>query len=204
MKRMEMTNPVRNQKGIALVVTLMLLVLAFAVVAILFRLATRETKLGGLEQGYAAALDAAKSGADLFIYMVQNATPNPPVPQGAGATKPFGTSYLNGQCLNVKMFNSTSTWSTNQAWTGCPSATSTAAPSAISTNPADSPDITLTLTNGVTPYTVYVKLLDNYLSSSTGSAPCQNGCYYYTVISRAQPQGSNEYAEVFFVYRYSQ
>jgi len=199
-----MDNPIPNQKGIALVSTLLLVVLGFGVVAIMFRLSTQEAKLASLEQGYTAALDAAKSGTDLFIYMVQNQTPNPPVPSGSGASTPFGTSFLNGKCLNVKMSNSTSNWSTNANWAGCPSATSTAAPSAISTNPTDSPDITLALTNGSIPYTVYVKLIDNYMSTATGATPCQNGCYYYTAISRAQPQGSNEYAEVFFVYRYSQ
>ena len=65
----KMINPIQNQKGIALIATLMLLVLGFAVVAILFRLSTQETKLARLEQGYTTALDAAKAGADLFIYM---------------------------------------------------------------------------------------------------------------------------------------
>lgn len=165
-----MINPIRNKKGIALVGTILMVVLGFGIVAILFRLSTQEAKLAGLEQGYTAALDAAKSGADLFIYMVQNATPNPPVPSGSGSTSPFGTSYLSGQCLNIKMYNSTANWSSNSGWSGCPSATSATAPSAISTNPADSPDITLSLVNGAINYTVYVKLIDNYMSQATGAA----------------------------------
>ncbi len=192
-------NPIRNQKGIALVATLLLVVLGFGVVAILFRLATQETKLARLEQGYTAALDAAKSGADLFIYMVQNATPNPPVPGGLGANTPFGTSYLAGKCLNVKMCNSTSNWTTNAAWPGCPSQAN-----ATSTDPTVGTDVTLTLTNGAIPYNVYVKVIDNYLTQGTGAAPCQNGCYYYTVLTRAQTPGSGEYAEILFVYRYAQ
>ena len=86
-----MINPIRNQKGIALVVTLMLLVLGFAIVAILFRLATQETKLAGLEQGYTTALDAAKAGTDLFIDMIANwVTKSTPtrIPL-FGAPKPF-------------------------------------------------------------------------------------------------------------------
>ena len=67
-----MKNPIQNQKGIALIATLMLLVLGFAVVAILFRLSTQETKLARLEQGYTTALDAAKGATDLFIFTVQN------------------------------------------------------------------------------------------------------------------------------------
>lgn len=120
-----MINPIRNQKGIALVVTLMVLVLGFAIVAILFRLATQETKLTGLEQGYTSALDAAKAGTDLFIDMIETGLPNPPPPVSpySGPPNPFGISTLGGQCLQIKM-NTTpsSAWAT-PAWTtaGCPS-----------------------------------------------------------------------------------
>jgi len=190
-------NPIRNQKGLALVATLLMCILAFGVVAILFRLATQETKLAHLEQGYTAALDAAKAGTDLFIYMIENnLMPNPPQPLSpySGPPNPFGTSNLNGQCLQVKMTNSTSSWSTNAAWGGCPSQAN-----ATSTNPAVGPDVTLTMPN----CTVYVKLIDNYLTQATGAAPCQNGCYYYTVVARAQASGSSEHADIYFVYRYS-
>jgi len=192
-----MINTIRNEKGIALVSTLLLLVLGLGIVAIMFRLSTQSSKLAGLEQGYTASLDAAKSGADLFIYLVQNGNANPP--SSGAPSPPFGTSYQNGKCLNVKMYNSTSTWSSNANWTGCPSATD-----ATSTSPAVGPDVTLSLANGPIPYTVNVKLIDTYMSAGTLSQPCYNGCYYYTVISQAQAQGSNEYAEVFFVYRYPQ
>ena len=66
-------------------------------------------------------------------------------------------------------------------------------------------DLTLTLKNGNTPYTVNVKVIDNYVSFATGATGmynCTNGCYYYTVISRVQAAGSSEYAEIYFVYRY--
>jgi Tfp pilus assembly protein PilX len=199
-----MINSTRNQKGIALVATLILLVLGVGVVAILFRLSTQETKLARLEQGYTAALDAAKGGVDLFMYLVQNGAHNPPVPSGSGSSTPFGTSPLGGQCLQVKMGNSTLNWSTNANWN---SSTCGSQTQATSTNPTQSPDVTLSLVNGAITYTVNVKVIDNYLSSAvSGSQTCPNGCYYYTVLSRAQPQGSNpgEYAEIFFVYRYSQ
>jgi Tfp pilus assembly protein PilX len=190
-----MMSSIRNQKGIALISTLLLVVLGFGVVAIMFRLSTQSSKLAGLEQGYAASLDAAKSGADLFIYMVQNGTYNPP-------NASFGTS--SGKCLGVKMFNTTSSWQASANWTGCASAVSTTYPSAISSDPQDHPDLTLNLTNGSIQYTVNVKVIDNYASSATLTTPCYNGCYYYTVISRAQPVGSKESAEIYFVYRYPQ
>ena len=216
-----MMDPIRNQKGIALVTTLMLLVLGLGVVAILFRLTARETKLAVLEQGYAAALDAAKAGADDFIVYVQNcialqvnngvytscgnpSLPNGQIPAGFG-TNPFGTSRANGECLSVKLLYSTSAWGTGanqQTWTN--NACGTQADSKDPTTFTNA-DLTLTLKNGNTPYTVNVKVIDNYVSFATGATGmynCTNGCYYYTVISRAQAAGSSEYAEIYFVYRY--
>lgn len=202
-----MINPIRNQKGIALVVTLMVLVLGFAIVAILFRLATQETKLTGLEQGYTSALDAAKAGTDLFIDMIETGLPNPPPPVSpySGPPNPFGISTLGGQCLQIKM-NTTpsSAWAT-PAWTtaGCPSvpnATSVFPPGANAASTAlYYPDTTLTLSN----YTVYIKVIDNWFTQATGASPCNNGCYYYTVLARAVAPNSSEYADVQFVYRYS-
>ncbi len=200
-----MINPIRNQKGIALIVTLMLLVLGFAVVAILFRLTTQETKLARLEQGYTTALDAAKAGADVFIDMVQNVGYNPALPNNSysGPAYPFGRSVLNGTCLQMKMTTyPSSAWAT-AAWTaaGCP-----AQNNATSIYPTGSTDLTqyyadTTLTLGN--YTVYIKLIDTWFTNGTGTGtPCPNGCNYYTVISRAQAPNSSEHADIQFVYRY--
>ncbi len=187
----KMINPIQSQKGIALVATLMILVLGFAVVAIMFRLSTQETKLARLEQGYTTALDAAKAGTDLFIYMVQNQVSVPP-------SAPFGTSLNQGRCLQVKVGNATSSWSSTAAWNTAPACPSQA--NATNTNPTVSPDITLTLSN----YTVDVKVIDNSMTTQqAGSATCPNGCYYYTVVSRALAPNSGEHAEILFVYRYS-
>ncbi len=196
-----MINPIKNQKGIALIATLMILVLGFAVVAIMFRLSTQETKLARLEQGYTTALDAAKAGTDLFIYMVQNGVNSPP-------NASFGTPS-NQNCFAIKMNNAANNpphnppnnWSNSsyqgQAWSalGCPTQANATSP-----DPTVSPDITLTLSN----YTVDVKVIDNSLTTQdASSATCPNGCYYYTVVSRALAPNSGEHAEILFVYRYS-
>jgi Tfp pilus assembly protein PilX len=196
-----MINPIRNQKGIALVVTLMLLVLGFAVVATLLRLSTQETKLARLEQGYTTALDAAKAGTDLFIYQVEYSmggtsnVGNPPTG--------FGTSFLNGACLTIKMSQPTSSWTSTSGWSGgCPTLAQATSPFPTgSTNTAGYYyDTTLPLGS----YTVYVKVIDNYPSNATNitGSPCQYGCNYYTVLARAQAQGSSEHADIQFVYRF--
>ncbi len=200
--------PIRNQKGIALVATLMLLVLALGVVAILFRLVTQETKLTRLEQSYTTTLDAAKGGADIFMDMVQRGGVAPPQPN-IGPVNAFGTNFNNtSSCLQVKMLNATTdnlgkTWDQQSGWGGnCPSLAD-----ATSSDPTDNPDITLTLNSGgAVPCTISLKVIDTYVSAALNGAlnpnQCHDGCYYYTVVSRAQAAGSSQYAEVFFVYRY--
>ncbi len=193
-----MKNPIKNQNGIALISTLMLLVLGFAVVAILFRLSTQETKLAHLEQGYSTALDAAKGATDLFIFTVQNG-----FALGVPPTAPFaGMAYNQVNCLQVKLTQATSEpWSADPGWTAaCPSQAN-----ATSSDPTTGYDIVLTNFNN---YTVYLKVIDNTKTDAVGSttAPCYNGCYYYTVVARAQPTtgGTNTHADVSFVYRYDQ
>jgi len=208
----KMINPIRNQKGIALVVTLMLLVLGFAVVAALFRLSTQETKLARLEQSYTTELDAAKAGTDLFIQMVEfSQGGSAPGGVGNGPAPPAGlgiANYLTGACLTVKMSQPTSLWTGTGGWAGCPTQAQATSPFPTdSTNTANYySDTTLTMGN----YTVYAKLIDTFQTTQPGGGPCPNGtycpctkgCYYYTVLTRAQTQGSNEHADIQFVYRY--
>ena len=200
-----MINPIRNQKGIALVVTLMMLVLGFAVVAILLRLSTQETKLTRLEQGYTTALDAAKAGADLFMGQVENSQSM--FNQTLLPITGFGT--INAPCLTIKMWKPTSSWTSTTGWgAGCPTLAN--ATSAFPSDPTDITnvtgyynDMTMPLPNN---YTVYVKVIDNYKTAATSCSPapcpCSLGCYYYTVLSRAQAPGSSEHADVQFVYRF--
>ncbi len=189
-----MKNSIQNQKGIALITTLMLVVLGFGVVAIMLRLSTQETKLARLEQGYTTALDAAKGATDLFIFTVQNGSA-----LGTPPTPPFGAAFNQSNCLKAKMTTATSGWT----GAGCPQTNNTTAPSAISSNPADSPDITFTLSNN---YTVNVKIIDTTMTGpgSPPSDPCRNGCYFYTVVARAASLDLSEHADISFVYRYDQ
>ena len=191
-----MKNSIQNQKGIALITTLMLVVLGFGIVAIMLRLSTQETKLARLEQGYTTALDAAKGAANLFIFTVQNGSA-----LGTPPTPPFGAAFNQSNCLKAKMTTATSGW-TGAAWAGCPQANNTTSPSAISSNPTDKPDITLTLSN----YTVNVKIIDTTttVAANPQSSPCWNGCFYYTVVAQATSPDLTEHANISFIYRYDQ
>ncbi|MFZ2446754.1 MAG: pilus assembly PilX N-terminal domain-containing protein [Syntrophobacteraceae bacterium] len=192
-----MMRALNNEKGLALISTLMLVVLGLGVVATLLRLVTMETKLARLEQNYSTALDSAKGGADTFIFLIQNGIALPPNP-GIGTGNE--TPHHSGHCLKVKMNNPTSSWYAAAEWTanGCPTLDSGAA---TNPNPTVEPDVTLWLSG----YKVDFKVVDT--SETVGHIPplpppCQDGCYYYTVNIRSQAPGTNERADITFVYRY--
>jgi Tfp pilus assembly protein PilX len=186
-----MRNTLNNEKGIALITTLMFLGLGFAVVAILLRLVTAETKMARLEQSYSVALDAAKGGADEFMFLIQNNQDRPP--------DGFGTAAHSGWCFKVKKSTASTNWLTNSDWTANSCTNDLAR--ATSPDPTVEPDFTMALSN----YTVYVKVIDTTLTEKAGAAGeacADNGCAYYTVNVRAVSPNSNERAEVSFVFRY--
>ncbi|MDR3570220.1 MAG: hypothetical protein P4L43_19525 [Syntrophobacteraceae bacterium] len=181
-----MKSQIRNQKGIALVTTLIMLVLALGVVAVLLQLTTRATKLTGLQQGYTTALNAARAGAEVFINSTLNVNPTTHV-----CTPPSfsGLTPTTSACLNTKLYNNTSSWN-------CASGAGASTPDATA-----NPDITYA--SGTN--TVNIKVIDtsmmpkNSSDTACNSSNAANGCIFYTVLSTAT--GSSGKATVRFVYR---
>lgn len=190
-----MTKVLGNQRGLALITTVMLLVLAFAVVAILLRLTTRQTQMAGLEQGYTTALDAAKAGTDMFITYAQNCAAsyanNHLACGGLPAAFGNGNSFVDN-CLTTKLNYPALTSAGNWITDGC----SDTLQNRTDNNPLNDPDMTLTLNN----YTISVKVIDTYVVGNTNPA-CPNGCFYYTAAARSQVNGSPEHVDVQFIYR---
>ncbi|MGC9194484.1 MAG: hypothetical protein ACP5IL_03410 [Syntrophobacteraceae bacterium] len=200
-----MTNPLKNQKGLALITTLLLMALGFVVVGILMRLVHNQSKLTGLQQGYATSLDAAKAGADDFIYTAQlclygGTAPCTSPPQGFGTVTGSGTA---AGCLSMKLRNATTAWGTN-GWNASLCGTALQATDSGITNLTQFPDITAVLGN----YTVYVKVVNTYIGPAPQNAsqtdPCySNGCYYFTVVSQAVNTATKQaQAQVQFIYRF--
>lgn len=182
----------RNEKGIALLTTLMLMVLGFAVVVTLLQLVTASSKLSRLEQRYATALDASKGGSDLMICMIQNALNAPPsglnAAENAGDTSAEKTRKSN--CMKEKLNNPTASW----AITGT---TCVSLANATDPNPKVQPDLTLTLGD----FKVYAKIIDT-VQIAPGSPPCNfGGCLYHTINVRSEMPNSNERADITFLYR---
>jgi hypothetical protein len=179
-----MKRTIHNEKGIALLTTLMLMVLGFGVVATLLYMVTYGTKTTSVEQKYATALDAAKGGADFIINMMQNELYGPP---GLGTVVASSSSSL---CIEQKMTQATTDSNPLSAWPPCCSGNSTQCNSDIvNPDPRILPDLTL----AVGGCRVYVKIINTKITTNN---------FLYTVTVRADsPTASLEpHAEIFFLY----
>jgi hypothetical protein len=173
-----------NEKGIALLTTLMLMVLGFGVVATLLYMVTYATKTTSVEQKYATALDAAKGGADFLINMMQNEMFGPPTLGGVVV------SSSNSLCIQQKLTQATTDSNPSAAWPPCCTDNSTQCNSDIvNSDPRILPDLTL----AVGGCQVLVKIINTKIT---------NNDFLYTVSVRANSPTANgePHAEIFFLY----
>lgn len=168
-----MRHLIHDKRGFALLTTLMLMVLGFGIVATLLYMITQSTKTTRLGQKYATALDAAKGGADMIINMMENELFTPPNLASAVG--------VNADCLEEKLTQATLGDNGTANWVSCTD-------QATTPDSKTAPDFTLTLAD----YQVYVKIIYR-TDTSTNSL--------YVVNVRAEIPGSQEYAEISFLYQ---
>ncbi len=177
-----LSKPLKEEKGIALVTTLMYMVLAFALVMTLMLLVTQGTRLSGVEQRYTTSLEAAKGGTDFLINMIRNnvyAAPNNIITSAATPS---------GSCLQTKMTDVTPNWTLDP---NCGANASTL-------SPTDNPDITMALAGNQ----VWIKIVDTRMTpEDTTATPPIPAYAFYTVNVRAQDPARNEHVEISFLYR---
>ncbi len=166
-----------NEKGIALLTTLMLMVLGFGLVATLLYMVTYGTKTTRLEQEYTIALDAAKGGADMLINMAQRNLYDPPNLGGA-----IGS---NASCMEEKLTMQNTGDNQTGNWRSC-------SVQAISSDPKISPDLTLTVAN----HRVFAKIIDTRVTTGTTATN-----YFYSVTVRAESLGGQGHAEISCLYQ---
>jgi len=153
-----MTNIFKNDKGIALVTSLMLTLIIMTVIMATFYLITAGTIQTGASKRYKTALDASYGGGqmvvkDLIPQLLQNFTaPNMISLVTNNFASAIGLQIQTSSlaCLQAKLTQNTSKW---QA-ASCSSSSS-------SLNPTQMPDFQFSLqSNGQNPYTVYSKIVD--------------------------------------------
>lgn len=104
-------NPLKNEKGIALVTSLMLTVLSLVMVIVLLYIVSTGTQLSAGHKRYKTALEASYGGVELFTKDIM-----PKVFQGYSSSlvsdfSIVGLSIPNTSCLNQKMNTATAGWS---------------------------------------------------------------------------------------------
>lgn len=148
-------NILLNNKGIALVLVMILSLISLAIMSGLIYMVTSGTQVSGIGKRYSTALEAGKSGRDV-VYQVMSARGNPFT---AALPADFSFSITDQvTCLPQKLNFATNTW----AGFGCDSSLD------IITDPlpdADTYDMILQLGNNPA-YTVYAKIVDTVVGNS--------------------------------------
>lgn len=144
----------RNEKGIALVMVLLLSVIALAIMAGLIYMLTAGTQISGMQKRYRTAQEAGLGGAAISYEFIAT--------RGAAGIYTFSNGITEA-CRTLKLNQSTANWAIG---TTCP-----ANSNSIAINPADNTSYDWTLQLGAAPdpvYTVYSKIVDTVEGNSGG------------------------------------
>lgn len=137
----------KNEKGIALITSLLLTLISLAMILVALYMVTQGTRVSGLFKSYKTGLEASYGAADFITkeFIPQKITGTLLTTLGNyGGTVAYGG--ITDACFTTKLTVSPAT-----SW-GCGS---------FSLDPTQTPDITLTLAAaGGTPYTVNAKIVD--------------------------------------------
>jgi len=135
-----------NQKGIALILVLVLSAIALAIMAGLIYMITSGTQISGIQKRYKTALEASKGGADVTFQLIS-------VRGDPGILNISYFRNISDTCLTDKLIKSTINWDAS-----CDSAITVS---------DTSYDISFNL--GIAPtYIVYSKIVDTVLGNSGG------------------------------------
>ncbi|RJQ51182.1 MAG: pilus assembly protein PilX [Nitrospiraceae bacterium] len=193
----------RDNRGIALVMVLILSLISLAIMSGLIYMATSGTQVSGIEKRYRTALEAGKGGRDI-IYQVMGARQNP-FSAAEAALFNFNVT-APGNCLTQKLNNPTNNW------VGCDNT--------LNINPAVPATYDMSFQLGINPaYTVLAKIVDTVegnsgvddgliksgvVASNTGEVPVMSIAYLYTIEIEAEnvANPTMEQAKLSVLYQY--
>ena len=144
----------RNDKGIALVTTLMLTMLSLVIILSLLYMVTRGVQASGSQKRYHTALEASYGGTEIFTkavipFILQNYS-SPTLISSLTGSSGFANVGLQvnipASCLQAKILKGTESWPA-----GCDATAS----------PSKAPDMTLQLqSDSGNPFVVYTKIVN--------------------------------------------
>jgi len=198
-----------NERGIALVMVLVLSIIALAIMSGLIYIITSGTQISGIQKRYKTALEAGVGGADV-AYQFVAVRGNPNIPNINFA---WSSSFTN-PCLTAKL--TTTAWTTN--WAACNNYTKA---TSISIDPNDPDTYDATFDLGASPYPtyrVYTKIVDtvegnsggeegllkgSVVSTNSGEVTVQSKPYLYTIeIKSENTANTGERAKFSILYQY--
>jgi hypothetical protein len=202
----------RNEKGIALAMVLLLSVVVVAVMAGLLYMIISGTQISGQEKRYLTALEASKGGADV-VYGILSARSIDEIPGGIDNFV-NNLSTGTGSCLTAKLNFSTS--ATN--WASCGNFSET---TSMSIDPSDTGTYDFKFDLGSSPfptYTVYAKIANTIegnsggdegllgkgvIASGTGEVTVVHRPYFYTIeVNAENAESPAERAKLSILYQY--
>lgn len=214
-----MNHRLRSEKGVVLVVVLVLSAVALVIMTALIYMITTGTQVSGLQKRYKTALEAGAGGADIFYQLIAL--------RGETSGEADFASNLNAFGLNYS--NPTSTLGTcsssEAAYTGLAAKLLTRSTSWVNCNsnltidPADSSTYDMMIRLGTTPrYNVYAKIVattsgntgadqgllkDGVVSASTGQVTVMATPYLYAIEAVAENSANlTERAKFSVLYQY--
>lgn len=194
---------IQGEKGIALVMVLVLSLVALALMSALIYIITIGTQISGAEKQYRTAQEAASGGAEITFQLIA-ARGNPNIPLTLFSIPAQNVGGVD--CLTAKLNQPTPLWDA-------------ACSSTLSIDPdiQTTYDMTFQLGSGGNAYTVYSKIVDTIEGNSGGDVGLSKGGvvsgsseitvmsipYFYTVEIDAQNSTNrNERAKYSILYEY--
>jgi len=200
--------PFKSNKGIAVVMMLILSAMVLAFIGVLLYAITSSTQISGLEKNYKTALEAGFGGTDISFGIIA-ARSVASIPVGIGFNK-----TITDACLIEKL--NTTTSSTN--WSDCTSYIKT---TSISIDATDTETYDFRFSLGSSPYptyTVYSKIVDTVegnsgadegllgkgvVASGSGEVTVVSRPYLYTIEVQAENSSNpSERAKLSILYQY--
>jgi len=193
----------RNEKGITLVIVLILSLVALATISSLIFMIITGTQLSGLQKRYKTSLEAGMGGADV-TYQVISARGDPNIGLINFSIPAENVGGVN--CLSSKLNNSTSAWNA-------------ACDNTLTINPDNINTYDVTFELGMNPtWDIYTKIVDTVegnsgadlglvktgvVSAGTGEVPVVSMPYLYTLEAYSENQNDpSERAQLSILYQY--
>jgi len=160
---------IQNEKGVVLIVVIVLSAVALAIMTALIYMITVGTQISGLQKRYKTALEAGEGGGDVFYQLIATRAESAGQATLAGDLNAFGLNFATTTPVGCTGLVSGVTYTGLAAKLMTPSTSWTNCDSSITIDPATSSTYDMKVELGATTkYTVYAKIVATTDGNSGG------------------------------------